>query len=279
MANYLIGDIQGCFDELQLLLEQVCFDPKKDVLWLAGDLVARGKGSLEVLRFAYQYQSNIRMVLGNHDLHLLAVAEGIRPYHPQDHTLPILNAPDKDKLLSWLRHQPLLQEHDDFVMAHAGISPLWDLTQARQAANQVEQLLQGEHWQTLLSDMYTNEPKLWTPNLTPLEQLRYTINSFTRMRYCTLDGGLDMHCKLPPNKLNSDQTQQEQLIPWFKLPQRKVLGKPLIFGHWAALEGYKSLDVIGLDTGCVWGGYLTLLDWERQEYHQQPALKAYQEPN
>lgn len=268
MATYIVGDIQGCFSELQALLEQVDFDPQRDHLWLAGDLVARGKQSLETLRFVRNLGEHAHIVLGNHDLHLLAVASGVKPVKASDHTQAILDAPDRDELLHWLRHQPLLAEHEEFVMAHAGISPLWDLDTARQCAREVEDQLRSDKWLSLIQKMYDNAPDQWSPTLTGIERWRYTINAYTRMRFCTRDGRLDMACKLPPRKVTDPN-----LMPWFDLPQRIALPKTVIFGHWAALEGHQSDKVIGLDTGCVWGNCLTMLRWEDQHYFQQAALQ------
>ncbi|MCA0935273.1 bis(5'-nucleosyl)-tetraphosphatase (symmetrical) ApaH [Vibrio alginolyticus] len=267
MATYIVGDIQGCFDELQRLLEQVSFSPKNDQLWLAGDLVARGPKSLETLRFVKSLGDSAKVVLGNHDLHLLAVSHGVKKLKEKDKTSPIFTAPDSKKLLRWLTQQPLLAEHNEFVMCHAGISPQWDLETARQCAREVESILQSDHLSWLLHNMYSNTPDYWDASLKGLERYRYTINAFTRMRFCFPDGRLDMDCKLPPQQVSADE-----LIPWFELPQRVSLGKPVLFGHWAALQGHVDDEVIGLDTGCVWGGELTMIRWEDKKIFTQQAL-------
>jgi len=269
VSNYIVGDIQGCFDELKLLLEQVDFDRNTDTLWVAGDLVARGPKSLETLRFIRSLGNSAKTVLGNHDLHLLAVASGIHPVKSKDKTLPILEAEDRDELLHWLRDQPLLLEHDEFVVCHAGISPMWDLETARSCAREVETILQSDRWLWLITNMYSNLPDQWNSDLQDLERYRYIINVFTRMRFCFSDGRLDMKCKLPPSQVNGDT-----LLPWFELEQRIQLDKTVLFGHWAALEGYHGKDVIGLDTGCVWGGHLTILRWEDKQFFTQNALNA-----
>ncbi len=269
MSNYIIGDIQGCFDELQLLLKHVNFEPHKDILWVAGDLVARGPKSLETLRLIRSLGSAAKVVLGNHDLHLLAVACGIHPIKNKDKTRPILEADDRDELLHWLREQPLMQEHDEFVVCHAGISPKWDLTTARSCAQEIEQILQSDRWMWLIENMYSNLPDQWHCDLKDLERYRYIINAFTRMRFCFSDGRLDMKCKLPPAEMTGNELQ-----PWFDIKSRKSLEKAVLFGHWAALEGYHGKDVIGLDTGCVWGGHLTLLRWEDKKFFTQQALTA-----
>lgn len=267
MSNYIVGDIQGCFDELQLLLKQVNFNQEIDTLWVAGDLVARGPKSLETLRFIKSLGHSAKVVLGNHDLHLLAVACGIQPIKKKDKTAPILEAEDRDELLHWLRQQPLLLEHDDFVVCHAGVSPQWDLDTARNCASEVEAILRGEQWMWLIENMYSNQPDKWNENLTGLDRYRYIINAYTRMRFCFDDCRLDMKCKLPPKEIN-DKTLQ----PWFSLQQRINLDKTVLFGHWAALEGYHGKEVIGLDTGCVWGGHLTLIRWEDKQFFTQQAL-------
>ncbi|UGA55119.1 symmetrical bis(5'-nucleosyl)-tetraphosphatase [Vibrio sp. VB16] len=267
MANYIVGDIQGCFDELQLLLNKANFDPKHDTIWFAGDLVARGPKSLETLRFVKSLGSAAITVLGNHDLHLLAVSLGIHPQKKKDRTLPIFSAPDRDELLDWLRHQPLIAEHDEFVVCHAGISPQWDRKQACAASKEVEAELQGDNWRWLIEEMYANSPDYWDDDLQGIERYRYIINAFTRMRFCFTDGRLDMLCKLPPQDVTS-----KKLVPWFKLKQRIKLDKTILFGHWAALSGFENKHAIGLDTGCVWGGTLTMLRWEDKTFFSQDSL-------
>lgn len=269
MANYIVGDIQGCFDELMLLLQQCRFDKTQDTLWVAGDLVARGPQSLQTLRFIKSLGDRAKVVLGNHDLHLIAVSLGIRNNKAKDKTAAIFESTDGPELLSWLRQQPLLAEHPEFVVCHAGISPLWDLDTARQCAQEVEALLRSEHYHWLIENMYSNEPALWQPNLEGVERYRYIINAFTRMRFCFADGRLDMDCKLPPQ-----QVPEQELRPWFRLPQRIKLEKTVLFGHWAALQGYVSDEVIGLDTGCVWHGSLTLIRWEDKKLFSQKSLSA-----
>ncbi|MGF1721487.1 bis(5'-nucleosyl)-tetraphosphatase (symmetrical) ApaH [Vibrio kyushuensis] len=272
MSTYIVGDLQGCLDELICLLDQVKFNPIEDELWVTGDLVARGPKSLETLRFIKRLGDSAQIILGNHDLHLLAVSIGIHKIKDRDQTAPIFVAEDKDELLTWLRHQPLLAEHNDFVMTHAGISPQWDLAQARSAAEEVEQILRSDRWPWLIENMYSNSPSLWQTDLQGIERYRYSINALTRMRYCFADSSLDMACKLPPSHL--EQQESNELIPWFKLESRIKLEKPVIFGHWAALEGYENQQAIGLDTGCVWGGSLTMLRWEDKQYFEQPALSS-----
>ncbi|GEA50483.1 bis(5'-nucleosyl)-tetraphosphatase, symmetrical [Vibrio inusitatus NBRC 102082] len=267
MSNYLVGDIQGCLDELLLLLEEVNFNPQQDTLWVAGDLVARGPKSLETLRFIRSMGDSAKIVLGNHDLHLIAISLGVHKAKPKDKTLPIFEADDCSELIEWLRHQPLLAEHPEFVMSHAGIYPLWTLDEARNAAQEVEKALSGDNWKKLIKKMYGNSPDIWDPLLEGMPRLRFTINAMTRMRYCYHDGRLDMDSKLPP-----EEVDKSKLIPWFELEQRVQLPKKAIFGHWAALMGTDSHSVIGLDTGCVWGNHMTMLRWEDKRYFTQAAL-------
>lgn len=267
MSNYIVGDIQGCYDELIQLLKSVNFNPNTDTLWVAGDLVARGPKSLETLRYIKSLGKSAKVVLGNHDLHLLAVSLGLFPAKKKDKTQPILDAEDKQELLDWIRSQPLMQEHDEFVMCHAGISPQWDLNTARTANLEVSEVLQSDRWSWLIENMYSNQPDVWKSELSGIERYRYIINSFTRMRYCTPQFQLDMACKLPPQDVTG-----HELVPWFELTTRVEVEKTILFGHWAALEGYTGEAVIGLDTGCVWGGELTLLRWEDKQFFTQPAL-------
>jgi bis(5'-nucleosyl)-tetraphosphatase (symmetrical) len=259
MATYLVGDIQGCLDDLIYLLEKAKFNPKHDELWLAGDLVARGPKSLETLRFVKNLDRSATIVLGNHDLHLLATANGITKPKKKDKIQAILDAPDSVELLEWLRKQPLFANHPTlpFAMSHAGIPPQWNLSQTQQYAREVEVCLQSDDYLWLLKNMYGSGPDFWSNELIGIERYRFTINALTRMRFCYPDGRLDMACKLSPN-----DPDVGELVPWFDLPRHQALNKKIIFGHWAALCGHEDEKVIGLDTGCVWGNSMTLLRWE-----------------
>lgn len=260
MATYIVGDIQGCLDELQALLSQAEFCPTKDELWLTGDLVARGPKSLETLRFVKGLGDSAKIVLGNHDLHLLAIKQGIHPEKSKDKLAALLNAPDCDELLHWLRMQPLLLRHPefDFIMVHAGISPQWSIAQAEQLAKEIEQQLHSESYPQLLSEMYGNQPHSWSASLKGSERLRFIINVFTRMRYCFSDGSLEFDCKLAPEQIE----QNKNIIPWFEVNTLDQ-SSPIIFGHWAALLGnINKDDIYGLDTGCVWGNSLTMIRWQ-----------------
>lgn len=262
MANCFVGDVQGCYDDLRRLLDMAGFDPAHDTLWLAGDLVARGPDSLAVLRYAHSLGERAVCILGNHDLHLLAVAEGVAPLKKKDRLHPLMEAPDRDALLDWLRHRPLLAESEHptrpVLMVHAGLPPSWDVATARRCAREVEALLRGDQYSWLLHHMYGDQPDAWHEGLLGIERYRYIINSFTRMRFCHLDGRLDFKCKLGPDESTPG------LRPWFELRTRRDEDPILVFGHWAALMGNTGRDHIkALDTGCVWGNSLTL--WRQED--------------
>ncbi|TBL48868.1 bis(5'-nucleosyl)-tetraphosphatase (symmetrical) [Obesumbacterium proteus] len=271
MSTLLIGDVHGCYEELRALLAQVDFDPAKDTLWLTGDLVARGPDSVEVLRYVQSLGDSVRMVLGNHDLHLLAVYAGISRNKPKDKITPLLDAPDADSLINWLRRQPILQVDNKLklVMAHAGISPQWDIETAQVCAREVEAVLSSDSYPLFLNAMYGDMPNSWVDGLTGLQRLRFSTNALTRMRYCFPGGELDMICKDAPGEAPSP------LKPWFNLPSKvSDEGYSIAFGHWASLEGKGTPpQVYALDTGCCWGGDLTLLRWEDKQYFTQPSLR------
>ncbi|CAK9886079.1 MAG: Bis(5'-nucleosyl)-tetraphosphatase, symmetrical [Candidatus Erwinia impunctatus] len=270
MSTYLIGDVHGCFDELTNLLQHVSFNPLQDTLWLTGDLVARGPDSLKVLRLVRSLGESVSMVLGNHDLHLLAVYAGISRNKPKDKLNELLNAKDADQLINWLRHQPLLQvdEEKHLVMAHAGITPQWDLPTAKTCAWEVETMLASNSYPLFLDAMYGDMPNNWSPNLAGLSRLRFSTNVMTRMRYCFPNGQLDMICKDAPEQA------PPPLKPWFMLPGKITEENTIVFGHWASLEGRGTPEgIIALDTGCCWGGELTMLRWEDKQRFVQPAIQ------
>ncbi|MFZ5513948.1 MAG: symmetrical bis(5'-nucleosyl)-tetraphosphatase [Pseudomonadota bacterium] len=252
MAVYAVGDLQGCLDPLQRLLERLAFDPARDRLWLVGDLVNRGPQSLEALRFVRGLGEAAVTVLGNHDLHLLAVAIGGHRTKGKDTLAPILTAPDRDELVDWLRRQPLLHHEPDLraVLAHAGIPPDWDLPTAAACARQVEAVLAGDGVRDFLVEMYGDHPDRWDAGLEGLERLRYTVNALTRMRYLTPDGRLEFKYKCAPERA------PEGLIPWYAAP-RAPLGATVVFGHWSTLGRTRLPAALALDTGCLWGGKLT----------------------
>lgn len=255
MTTYAIGDVQGCYDPLMRLLEKIQFDPNTDVLWFTGDLVNRGPHSLETLRFVKSLGKKAITVLGNHDLTLLAVAYDATPYNPHHHTFQdVLNAEDSNELIQWLRQCPLLHHDTDlqFTLVHAGLLPTWDLALAMALAREVERVLQAEDPKQFLIHMYGNEPSRWDPHLQGYDRLRFILNCFTRIRFCTVDGTLDLHTK------DSAHADTEEYLPWFAIPERVNKNLAIIFGHWASLEGKcNTPSVFPLDTGCVWGNCLT----------------------
>lgn len=268
MALYLVGDIQGCFDELQLLLEQVQFDPAQDQLWLAGDLVARGPKSLETLRFVKSLGNSANFVLGNHDLHLLAVHAGIKKSKAKDLLADLINAPDFNGLMHWLAQHPLLLELPDksAFMSHAGISPQWTLDEAKVQARLAQQKISSPERKKWLNIMYGEKPNQWHLAESDEDKFRYTINSLTRMRFVYEDGSLDFNCK------DSLDSAPKNLQPWFELSPTLEQTK-WVFGHWAALMGkHNHKQLFALDTGCVWGNYLTLLRWDDKKLFTQSAL-------
>lgn len=273
MATYLVGDLQGCYDELQLLLDKVKFNPTQDKLYLVGDLVARGDKSLECLRFVKSLGESAQTVLGNHDLHLISTALGIKKVKARDRVDTIFNAPDFEELIYWLRHQPLLvhNEQQNFVMTHAGISPDWELATAKRCAQEVEAVLRHGDYRHLIENMYKNHPDRWHNELQGLDRLRYSINVFTRMRFCYWDHRLDFDCKQPP------ESAPETLTPWFNLDNPLYQSLPIVFGHWASLvDTVTPPHIYALDTGCVWGNRMTMLRWEDKQIFSQSAVKNYQ---
>ena len=255
MAVYAVGDIQGCYDELRQSLDDAGFQPGRDELWCVGDLVSRGPDSVAVLRFIRDLGDKALCVLGNHDLHLLALAAGNRKHEGESGLNAVLQAPDRDELLYWLRHQPLLH-YDvglDFVMVHAGLPPQWDLETARACANQVEDVLRSEAHIDYLMHMYGNKPDRWDPALVGMKRWRYITNCLTRLRFCDADGRLALKEKGPPG------SQAKGRVPWFAHPERATREHRIIFGHWSTLGYLASHNVWALDTGCVWGGAMTVL--------------------
>ncbi len=256
MAVYAIGDLHGCLEELQRLLERLSFDPVHDRLWFTGDLVNRGPHSLECLRFVRGLGEKAVTVLGNHDLHLLARTVGAADdRHGRDTLDAVLAAPDHGELLEWLRRRPLLH-HDPalgYTLIHAGLPPQWDLASARTCAAEVEQALQGPQFTELMLHLYGNRPNRWSRDLAGWDRLRFSINCFTRLRYCSDDGRLALGEKGPPG------TQPAPFRPWFSVPGRASAGLRLIFGHWSTLGPRSEPGIFPLDTGCVWGGRLSAL--------------------
>ncbi len=262
MAIYAIGDIQGCYNELQQLLEQIRFDPAQDTLWLVGDLVNRGPGSLQVLRLVKSLGDSAITVLGNHDLHLLAVASGVAELGRSDTLNEVLHAHDRDELLAWLRQQRLLYAQGDYVLVHAGLLPQWSVKQASTLAQEVEQGLRGDNYFTFLERMYGNSPHAWRDDLGGYKRLRVITNALTRMRICTPQGEMEFKFKGEVEKI------PPAYVPWFEAPARKSRDATVIFGHWSALGLKLAPNIIALDTGCLWGGPLTAIRLEDRKLYQ-----------
>jgi bis(5'-nucleosyl)-tetraphosphatase (symmetrical) len=259
MPTYAIGDLQGCQTSLQRLLDQLKFDPSADRLWLVGDLVNRGPESLEVLRFVKNLGAAAICVLGNHDLHLLALSEGYSRAHKGDTLDEVLNAPDRDELLGWLRHQKLAWREDGFLMVHAGVLPGWTANDTMQRAAEAEAMLQGAHYRDFFAQMYGNVPVAWDDGLQGMERMRVIANAFTRLRYCSAKGEMEFHHKGAPG------TQPAGWLPWFEVPGRKTADVTCIIGHWSTLGLINRPELIALDTGCLWGGRLTAVRLEGRQ--------------
>jgi len=261
VATYAIGDVQGCFEPLQRLLQRIAFDPDRDRLWLAGDLVNRGPGSLEVLRWARGLGPRLTAVLGNHDLHLLSAALGARPPKPRDTLEPVLSAPDRDELLAWVRGLPLLHREGDRVMVHAGLLPAWSVAEAEELAREAEAAIRGPGLADLLAGL-GDAPSAWSPDLPPAARVRLTIVALTRLRTCTADGVIEPEFSGPPDGAPPGR------LPWFEVPGRRSADATVVFGHWAALGLHRAPGVVGLDSGCVWGGALTAVRLEDEAVFQ-----------
>ena len=263
MAVYAIGDVQGCFDELIKLLDLIKFDPEQDQVWLAGDLVNRGPKSAEVLRFAMAHPDSVKVVLGNHDLYLIANAVGINIHHNKMDTMEsVLDAEDCDELINWLRQQPLFHYDEtlEFSMVHAGVPPKWSLKKCRKRAREVEDVLRSDNWQDFFHNMYGNKPNKWSKELTGWDRLRYITNCFTRLRYCHDDGRLALKFKGDP------KIKPEGELPWFEMPNRKTQDDKILFGHWSTLGTGQYDNVFSLDSGAVWGEQLTAVRIDKTPY-------------
>jgi bis(5'-nucleosyl)-tetraphosphatase (symmetrical) len=263
MATYAIGDVQGCFGALRALLGRIGFDRERDTVWFTGDLVNRGPQSLGVLRFVRGLGDRAVTVLGNHDLHLLAVAAGASKHKPRDTLQNVLSAPDRDELLEWLRRRPLLH-HDPglgWLLVHAGLLPQWDLARALALAQEVQRLLTGAEAREFFAHMYGDLPDHWREDLAGVERIRVVINACTRLRYCDLEGNMDLRHKGAPG------TQPPDLVPWFHVPTRCTRNIRIVFGHWSTLGQYRSEEVTCLDSGCLWGRSLTAVRLDSDEPH------------
>lgn len=270
MPTYAIGDLQGCGQQLQNLLALIDQTSPDAQLLFVGDLVNRGPQSLETLRQLRALGLRANAVLGNHDLHLLAVSQGIRPQHATDTLDDILNAPDREELIDWVRHRPLALFEQNHLLFHAGVFPQWDAVKTMALAHEVETMLRGPDWVDFLRHMYGNEPAIWSDDLQGYDRLRCIINTLTRMRLCRPDGGIDFKIKegldaAPPG-----------YVPWFDMPGRKTADVTCVFGHWASLGLTLRPNLIGLDTGCVWGGKLTAVRLEDRALFQVDCPRAEQ---
>lgn len=258
MAVYAIGDIQGCYDELRALLKKIHFHADRDKLWFCGDLINRGPKSLETLRYLYSLKDNIHVVLGNHDLHLLATAYNHRHPGKKDTIDRILDANDANTLLEWVRHFPLLHYDDELklLMVHAGLYPRWSIATALKLAAEVEVLLRGREHIDFYKHMYGDKPANWSDDLAGWSRYRFITNIFTRLRYCDLQGKPVLTAKGPPG------SQAKHLLPWFEIPDRLSETRTVIFGHWSTLPQAGRTAVHNtrpLDSGCLWGGKLTAM--------------------
>ncbi len=251
MALYLIGDLQGCNEPLGRLLDTLDFSPSRDTLYLLGDLVNRGPDSLGVLRRLMALGNAAHCLLGNHDLHLLATAHGVRKPHRSDTLGDILRATDRSALLDWLRQRPMALQAHGWLMVHAGVLPSWDAAQTMALAGEVEAVLRGPDWVAFLHGMYGDQSDRWRDDLAGADRLRVIVNALTRLRFCSAQGQMEFATK------NAAAAAPLGFVPWFDVPGRRTAGTPVAFGHWSTLKQVPRDDVLPLDTGCVWGGCLT----------------------
>ena len=267
MATYAIGDLQGCFDSLQELLGEIGFRETDDRLWFVGDLVNRGPQSLEILRFVKSLGDRAISVLGNHDLHLLMIADGRIKAHRKDTLGAILDAPDREELLTWLRELPLMHADGEYAMVHAGLLPSWNVAKALDLARETETILRGSDWRGLMAQMYGNQPDRWDDTLSGYERARVIINAMTRLRVCTADGRMEFSHKgriedIPPG-----------YMPWFTVPGRKSANTTIICGHWSAIGLLIEKNLMALDSGCLWGRRLSAVRLEDRRIFQVSCPK------
>lgn len=276
MKTYVIGDLQGCHQQALALLDRIAAaEPQAPAILFAGDLINRGPASLATLRhvraLAEASAGRIDSVLGNHDLHLLAVAYGIRPEHASDTLGEILSAPDREELIDWLRHRPLAIRVQGHVLVHAGLLPQWSADQAMALAGEVETMLRGPDLEGFLRQMYGNEPAAWSEDLRGADRLRCIINAMTRLRFCDKDGVMDFKLKE-----SGKADPSTGLMPWFEVPGRRTEKDTVVFGHWSALGLMIRPNLIGLDSGCVWGGHLSAVRLEDRVLLQEQCPEFQQ---
>jgi bis(5'-nucleosyl)-tetraphosphatase (symmetrical) len=262
MSTYAVGDIQGCFDQFSRLLDVIRFDRAHDRLWLVGDLVNRGPRSLEVLRVAKGLGDAAIVVLGNHDLHLLALSHGHAKARSDDTLEAVLKAPDRDELLQWLRHRPMMHVETRMAMVHAGLLPQWTIATAAELAGEVEAALRGPDHDAFIAALYGGKPDHWDESLRGYDRLRVIVNAMTRLRFCTLDGVMDFHAK------GETESAPPGFVPWFDVPGRRSADTTLVCGHWSALGLHLRTNLLALDSGCVWGGKLTAVRLEDRAQFQ-----------
>jgi bis(5'-nucleosyl)-tetraphosphatase (symmetrical) len=265
MSTYAIGDIQGCFVELQALLGHIGFNANRDRLWFVGDLVNRGPQSLETLRFVKDLGDAAVVVLGNHDLHLVMCAEGFGRMHREDTLQAVLDAPDCKALLAWLRSRPLCHVEGEFAMVHAGLLPQWSVEKAQKLSGEASAALTAADFREFLANMWGSKPAAWHDDLRGWERLRVIVNAMTRMRFCAKDGVMEFGTKGPPEKA------PQGFLPWFSLASRKSATHTVVCGHWSALGFHQLPNLLALDSGCLWGGSLTAVRLEDRRVFQLPC--------
>jgi bis(5'-nucleosyl)-tetraphosphatase (symmetrical) len=251
MATYAIGDLQGCYEPLERLLKSIAFDASRDRLWFVGDLVNRGPDSLACLRFVRGLGDGAVTVLGNHDLHLLCVGEGVERTRRRDTLDDVLAAPDRAELLAWIRHRPLFHAAEGCALVHAGLVPEWTVERAAELAAEVQAVLRGTGYRDFLGRLYGDQPDRWRDELGGIDRWRVIVNAMTRLRVCDASGAMVLGFKGEPGEASEGWT------PWFDVPGRRSRGTPVVFGHWSALGLSLRPDLMGLDSGCVWGRALT----------------------